>query len=454
MSPRLRNPEIRWVVLALACTLMASNFYAYDLPASLNTPMQAWLGLSDGDFAYAVNLFYSVYSFPNIVLPFFGGYLIDKFGVRWLMMILSFVQFMGQVVFSLGNDRKSVAVMLLGRLLFGVGGESLAVAQNSVTARYFRGKELALALGLNLAIARLGSVANDLVSPKLAVRFSVSLAVWVGTATCFVALICSIVLGWLDARLTRESEMDAARGAGAGAGAAAPPPNPAHYAQLSDDADKDSDRASELPVEMEEAEGAEPMPSASTSRLSRSTSVRVNLVDESRVHTRHRDHSHDMAEHHGSSDPSSAALLSPPGTELPGSTPRSPALAASRTSFTTIRLPLPSSPIPSGAVHHINRIPNISDFPVSYHLLLIVIVFQYATVVPFGTIHSALLQLKWYPSDPELAGEVMGVPDTISAVMVPFVGTFVSSRLRPSSSCHGFSRCASRGFSHYASLFH
>jgi len=45
-------------------------------------------------------------------------------------------------------------------------------------------------------------------------------------------------------------------------------------------------------------------------------------------------------------------------------------------------------------------------------------------MVPFNTIHAAFLQLKWYPNDPEKAAQIMGVPDTISAVLVPFVGTF------------------------------
>lgn len=404
MSPKLRNPSVRWVILALACWLMASNFYAYDLPASLNKPMQEWLGLSDGDFAYAVNAFYSVYSFPNCVLPFFGGYLIDRFGVRKLMVILSLIQFVGQIVFSIGNDNKSVGIMLFGRFLFGVGGESLSVAQNSVTARYFRGKELALALGLNLAIARLGSVANDIVSPVLAVRFSVPVAVWVGTVTCGIAFICSIILGWLDAKLTRESERDSVGGA---------PPDVSNYRHLAEEdmADKDSDRMSELPLEAEIDPSAQPMPAPAVAGLSRSSSVKLSPVaaEESLLASRHHDQQYTA-----------------PQAAQPPQSHHDEVYAASRASFTTIRLSLPPSPNPGAAFHHITRIPSFSDFPVSFHLLMLVIVFQYATVVPFGTIHSALLQLKWYPNDPEKAGEIMALPDTISALMVPFVGTFVS----------------------------
>jgi hypothetical protein len=47
--------------------------------------------------------------------------------------------------------------MLLGRGVFGLGGESISVAQAAVTAEWFRGKELALASGITLSVSRLGS---------------------------------------------------------------------------------------------------------------------------------------------------------------------------------------------------------------------------------------------------------------------------------------------------------
>ena len=46
-------------------------------------------------------------------------------------------------------------------MLFGFGGESLTVAQSTLVAEWFKDKELAFALGINLSIARLGSVVNN-----------------------------------------------------------------------------------------------------------------------------------------------------------------------------------------------------------------------------------------------------------------------------------------------------
>ena len=55
--------------------------------------------------------------------------------------------------------------MLCGRVVFGFGGESLTVAQSALVAVWFQDKELAFALGLNLSIARIGGVINNVVSP-------------------------------------------------------------------------------------------------------------------------------------------------------------------------------------------------------------------------------------------------------------------------------------------------
>jgi len=57
---------------------------------------------------------------------------------------------------------QSIPVVLVGRTIFGFGGESLTVAQSALVAVWFQNKEMAFALGLNLSIARLGGVINNL----------------------------------------------------------------------------------------------------------------------------------------------------------------------------------------------------------------------------------------------------------------------------------------------------
>ena len=74
------------------------------------------------------------------------------------LLLFASLLLVGQLCFSLGDSIESLNLMLLGRALFGLGGESMAVAQSAVVTQWFQGKELAMALGVNLSFSRLGSV--------------------------------------------------------------------------------------------------------------------------------------------------------------------------------------------------------------------------------------------------------------------------------------------------------
>jgi MFS family permease len=90
---------------------------------------------SEDSFAFRFNLLYSVYSFPNCVLPFFGGLVSDRLGVRLTGVIFMALILLGQIITSVGTTLKDADtawyVMWLGRTVFGLGGESLSVAQSA-----------------------------------------------------------------------------------------------------------------------------------------------------------------------------------------------------------------------------------------------------------------------------------------------------------------------------------
>jgi MFS family permease len=111
-------------------------------------------------------LLYTVYSIPNIVLPFFGGYLCDMLGAPLAFFLFAVAITAGQVVFAFGVSVKSLGLMYLGRIMFGLGGENMSVGSSVILEEWFRNKEMALAMGLNVAISRIGSVVNNVVSPS------------------------------------------------------------------------------------------------------------------------------------------------------------------------------------------------------------------------------------------------------------------------------------------------
>lgn len=73
-------------------------------------------------------MLYSIYSAPNIILPFFGGILIDKIGVRISIFIFSTILIFGQSIVVIGGYTLSYGTLLAGRCIFGIGSESLNAA--------------------------------------------------------------------------------------------------------------------------------------------------------------------------------------------------------------------------------------------------------------------------------------------------------------------------------------
>uniref|UniRef100_A0A8C5CN67 Lysosomal dipeptide transporter MFSD1 n=1 Tax=Gadus morhua TaxID=8049 RepID=A0A8C5CN67_GADMO len=147
----------RIVVLIFMCFLGFGSYFCYDNPAALQTD----------------------------VVIFAAGALLNRF---WLMEV--------------------------GRFVFGIGGESLSVAQNTYAVNWFKGKELNLVFGLQLSMARLGSTVNmnimgwvysrvaDLIGSKG--PSTLGTALMIGTVfTCFFSLVCALVLGYLDRRAER-----------------------------------------------------------------------------------------------------------------------------------------------------------------------------------------------------------------------------------------------------------
>ncbi|KAF9908469.1 hypothetical protein BX616_000148 [Lobosporangium transversale] len=195
-----------WVVLTLACLLLFGNYYCYDIPAALNVQLEEWLGADYATHQYHLNLLYSAYSLPNIVLPVLGGYLIDRLSASRMLVLFSLCICLGQSIFAIGVSVKSIWVMVLGRLIFGIGGECLEIAQAKITTDWFKARWLGFALGMNLSSARIATAINDNLSPAIATHGGgVIGASWAGVGICVLSLLCGFWLAYLDSPKSRRS---------------------------------------------------------------------------------------------------------------------------------------------------------------------------------------------------------------------------------------------------------
>ena len=140
----------RWGILFFVSLAMFGNYYVYDSISPLADLLTKQLHFTDSD----IGLLQGIYSFPNVIMVLIGGIIIDKLGTRISTFIFAVLCMTGAIITAFSG---TLLFMAIGRLTFGLGAESLIVAVTTVIGRWFKGKQLSFAFGLNLTIARLGS---------------------------------------------------------------------------------------------------------------------------------------------------------------------------------------------------------------------------------------------------------------------------------------------------------
>lgn len=86
----------------------------------------------------------------------------------------------GQLIFAVGCNYTSMTAMLTGRIIFGFGGECLNICQNAMIVKWFFKSQIALPLGLTISVSRLGSVLNDIASPRLVSQVNIKFNDYIG----------------------------------------------------------------------------------------------------------------------------------------------------------------------------------------------------------------------------------------------------------------------------------
>jgi MFS family permease len=142
---------------------------------------------------------YTVYGVAAVIALMGGGFFIDRVGVRRASLIFSAFVVAGAAMVAAAP---SLPVLYAGRVLFGIGSETMIVAQSAIIARWFTGKELALAFGITLTIARLGTLFSFNTEELLATRVGWRGALWIAAALCVFSLLCN----WIYTLMDRHAE--------------------------------------------------------------------------------------------------------------------------------------------------------------------------------------------------------------------------------------------------------
>ena len=225
------SPVLRWSMMVLVSLAMFANYYFYDALSPLKGALQTRLGWTSANYGF----FMSAYSIPNVffAMAVIGGIILDKLGIRLTGFLFVVFMVIGSAITAYGASElflnggfgyrfmesiipsfsPSLKMMSLGFLIFGLGAETSIVVFTKAVVKWFKGKELALALGLNLAFGRLGMAVAMFVSPSLEQNSDPwTIAIWFGTILLLIGFIAFIIYMFYDLKLDRqitvESGMD------------------------------------------------------------------------------------------------------------------------------------------------------------------------------------------------------------------------------------------------------
>lgn len=213
----------RWTALILLAITMFFAYMFIDVLAPLSTLLETSLKWSPDTFGAVAGSEYFLNVFAAFLI--FAGIILDRIGVRRAALVAGLLMVVGASIkfygisdyFNAGgvgydlfnsflpNFPASAKVACIGFAIFGCGVEMAGITVSKGIVKWFAGKELALAMGIEMAIARLGVFAVFRLSPLLAEKGGISLAVGVGTLLLLIGFLSFLVYFFFDKKLDSQT---------------------------------------------------------------------------------------------------------------------------------------------------------------------------------------------------------------------------------------------------------
>ncbi|NLJ07732.1 MAG: major facilitator superfamily domain-containing protein 1 [Sphingobacteriales bacterium] len=202
----------RWTALGVVAFTMLCGYYLADVMAPLKPLLESQKAWSSTEYGF----FTSAYGWFNVFLLMLilGGIILDKMGVRFTGVMAASIMVAGTAVkyyaisthsldgLTLFGWKAQVMVAALGYATFGVGVEIAGITVSKIIVKWFKGKELALAMGLEMATARLGTALALSTSAPIASHFKdVSVPILLCLIMLCIGLISFIVYTFMDKKL-------------------------------------------------------------------------------------------------------------------------------------------------------------------------------------------------------------------------------------------------------------
>ena len=211
----------RWAALAVVAFTMLCGYYLTDIMAPLKGLLEGQIGWSSSDFGF----FNSAYGWFNVFLGMLiiGGIILDKMGVRFTGLGAAIVMVTGTLIkywavstHSLDGQmilgvKSQVFFAGIGFATFAVGVEVAGITVSKIIYKWFKGKELALAMGLEMATARLGTalaLSTSVPIAKALGHIDVSRPILVCLIMLCIGLISFFMYTFMDKKLEASEKTD------------------------------------------------------------------------------------------------------------------------------------------------------------------------------------------------------------------------------------------------------
>ena len=199
----------RWTALAVVAFTMLCGYWLTDVMAPLKPMLERELLWNSSEYGF----FTSAYGWFNVFLLMliFGGIILDKMGVRFTGLMATSIMVVGTAIkywaisthsldgHMLLGMKSQVVIAGLGYATFGVGVETAGITVSKIIVKWFKGKEMALAMGLEMATARVGTTIAMVTSIPIATALhGVSKPILVCLIMLCIGMISFIVYTFMD----------------------------------------------------------------------------------------------------------------------------------------------------------------------------------------------------------------------------------------------------------------
>lgn len=210
----------RWTTLGIISFTMLCGYFFTDVMAPLKGLVENELQWTSTEYGW----FTSAYGWFNVFLfmLIFGGIILDKMGIRFTGVMASMLMVIGAALkywaisthtldgqswhILFWSYKAQVWMAGLGFAIFGVGVEIAGITVSKTIVKWFKGKEMALAMGLEMAMARIGTGLAISLSFPLATKFfnSIGAPILLGLVLLCIGLIAFILYTFQDRKLDKE----------------------------------------------------------------------------------------------------------------------------------------------------------------------------------------------------------------------------------------------------------